>query len=80
MDSLDGGLDAVELLVGVGSDVHYFGVHVGLPSGIAVAVGHFCACETEERLDLTCYVPFARLDGRALRCGDEDAVFADHLD
>ena len=56
---LDGGLDAVKLLVGVACDLHDGRLEVGLPSGIAFAVLYACACQEEVGFDLGCDVVLA---------------------
>ena len=62
VDSLDGGSDIIQLLVGVTCDGHDGRLHVGSPSGIAVAMCNFSTCESEDSLDTTGDVPLARLD------------------
>ena len=53
VDSLDGGLNAEEFFVGVSSDLHDGRLHVGSPTGIAVAMRHLGTGELEMSFNLT---------------------------
>ena len=77
--AFDCGFHSVEFLVCIGSYTHYAAVHVGSPSGISVAVCHFCAARRKSASTWRAISHLRDSIDGALRGGDQNFVVGKHL-
>ena len=79
MDSLDGWLHTVKLLIGIATHLHDRRLHIGLPSWITLSMLHTCTGKEEMCLHLSRDIMLARLYRATLACRYYNCIVGCHL-